>query len=243
MPRISERDLELVRFAARVKLVTPTIVADRFGVHVVTAYRRLAVLNDTGFLDSSTQPAFGRVHYATRAGIANVGLDLHPGRFSLATLTHDVALAQVAATFERAGYPCLTERELRFHERNESDGRYIVEHQRDGRRIRHFPDLALEHPQADAFVALEVELSNKSRERRRAILKGYSHRVDVQGLAGVLYLAGGMCRPQQLSTLADDVALGDAFALAEFGSALPADQLRGLFARVARDVHSRRVVT
>lgn len=231
-------DAELVRFAARAKLVTPELAMTCFGMKRANAYRRLSTLTSAGLLTEVVRSPFGRLHYATPAGIAFSGFDFAAPRFSFATFEHDYAIAQTCALIEARRVTCLTERELRAHERATADGRYVFTAEPNGTRFTRFlPDLALESPEGNGWIAIEIDLSYKTAARRRAILTAYLLELGQADFAGVLYIAGARSRRRCLTRLADEIGLGDGFAITTLNDEAPVRALQSLIdAHLARTV-------
>ena len=219
---------EIVRYAARTKVLNVETLRVRFPMSRATAFRRLPQLCDAGYLSHHETEDRGSYYTATRLGIAWAELDLAPVNFSLATLSHDMALARIVGRLEEAGYPCKSERDMRLHERWEEDGRYIIKMRDRGRTVEHFADVAFENPRTGTYIAIEVELTRKSRSRRLAILHGYEGRIDKRGLGGLLYLTGENCNPNQLRVSARNIGLDNAMTTAPYDGKLPADALRKL---------------
>ena len=176
----------------RVRLATVTEVQQRFGMARSKAYGRLQGLVELGLVRHERGVPGSGVYLATRQGLAMVELELAPATVSLGSLRHDLALAGVAAEIEtsRLGGDLLTERELRAYRERTGDERFRpqLRSRRGGATSRHWPDLALVHK--DGWLAVEVELTQKSTERTREILAGYAATAYTASpdLWGVLYL-------------------------------------------------------
>lgn len=210
MARRIPLDLEILRFIGRVKIARPEQIVTRFGVHRATAYRRLALLVEDGLLTSSPRITNdGLVFFATGAGLSAGQLALPVATPSIAIGAHDIAAGDVVASLESRGIDCVTEREMRFHQRAEGDGRYLfdVDDHTAGRRVRHLADIACEIPKADHFLAIEVELVPKTATRWRDTLDGFKNRIDVAGFAGVLYLCGENARASNLNRISREVGV------------------------------------
>jgi hypothetical protein len=216
MERLTQRDLDILEFAGRQTSVRPEHVEDRFGVSRATAYRRLRWLNELGLIASfDLVSARGQVFAATREGLATASLPLPPAEPNAWTLRHEEAMTAVVCDLESQNVDCLTERQLISHNRIARDGRYAFElrEARNNRPIRHRPDIVCEIPEADKFIAVEVELSPKNIDRWRDILGAFNRRVNVDGFIGVLYVADPSARPPRLKELAEEAGLGGRFQL------------------------------
>ncbi len=91
-----------MRFLGRVKLARAEHVGRRFAMARSKIYARLSLLAAEGLVASERRVPGSAVYYATRTGLAATGLPLGEARMSLATLEHDLAVAQVCAETERA---------------------------------------------------------------------------------------------------------------------------------------------
>src|SRR6185437_848446 len=100
--RPTERDLEMVRFAGRHRGVEGGQVAERCGMHLSNAHRRLGGLVQLGLLDHKRLlHARAGVYLATELGLHFVGLELPVARLDLRTYEHDVELVWLALELER----------------------------------------------------------------------------------------------------------------------------------------------
>ena len=209
--RLTPRDLELVRFLGRVKLARAEQVSVRFSMARSKTYARLQVLAGEGLVALERRVPGPAVYYATRTGLAATGLSLGEARMSLATLEHDLAVADAAAGLECAGERLYarTEREMRCDLRLEGDcaWRVAVRDTGQGRSGRHWPDLAAHRHRDKGWVAVEVELSQKRAERTRSILAGYrDHSASL--LSAVLYLTPDRRSSERIERLAASEGLG-----------------------------------
>ena len=209
--RLTPRDLELVRFLGRVKLARAEQVSVRFSMARSKTYARLHLLAGEGLVALERRVPGPAVYYATRTGLAAVGLPLGEARVSLATLEHDLAVADAAAGLECAGERLYarTEREMRSDLRLEGDcaWRVAVRDTGQGRSGHHWPDLAAHRHRDKGWVAVEVELSQKRAERTRSILAGYrDHSASL--LSAVLYLTPDRRSSERIERLAASEGLG-----------------------------------
>ncbi len=237
--RTIDRDREIVKFAGRAKILTIDVLRSRFDISKTRGFVRMDQLVKAGYLASTDIHGYQRVHRATRDGFAWSNLGLAPTKVSRATLPHDIALATLVGRLEKVGFSCVTEREMRAHQRAEADGRYVISTWDRGRIVNHFPDIAFENPRTGSYFAIEVELTTKSRVRRYAILRGFNERVDVNGLGGVLYLAGPDCTTPQLKSIANEIGLDEAFVCTSFNGGVPITELKRLVTMETARVHSR----
>jgi len=236
--RLTARDLELVRFLGRVKLARAEHVGRRFAMARSKIYARLSLLAAEGLVASERRVPGSAVYYATRTGLAATGLPLGEARMSLATLEHDLAVAQVCAETERAeGAPVVvTEREMRAELRLEGTcaWRTEVRDTGQGRSGFHWPDLAL-HRGRGGHIAVEVELTQKRAERTRSILAGYSRRHE--GLAAVLYLTPEERQAKRLEKMAAEQGMSSGLPVFR-ARALPGLDLAALVAEVTATVEA-----
>jgi len=191
--RATERDLEIVMFVGRHRAVEGRQVAERFGMHLSNAHRRLGALVRGGLLEHR-RLLHGRpgVYLATRAGLELVGLELPAARVDLRTYEHDVELVWLALELEQefGRAAVVTERELRSREVSaaraaDREGhllrpRYAVRTGRGVERL-HFPDLVVEGggPRG-GLLAVELERTSKGAARRRQIIGAYQGAVQVE---------------------------------------------------------------
>jgi hypothetical protein len=191
---ITERDRVLLAFVARHPLVHSGHVAALLSVGEERAAAILSRLAGGGYLRRQRvydqQPACYRI---LSKGLAVIGSGLGPPGQGLRTYQHDVGMAWLwlAARDGIFGplHQIVSEREMRSHdEAPERTGPPLAVRLggvgRGGRERLHYPDLLLRR-QDGRTVAIELELTAKSRTRLDRILGGYAAdgRVDA-----VLYL-------------------------------------------------------
>jgi hypothetical protein len=192
--RITERDRELLAFAAAQRLITAAHAQALLGVSA--GLRRTRALTRAGLLEREPVHVDGRapVFRITTAGCRVAGSRLATPRASLGAIEHDLGVAwlHLAALAGRFGpvAEVITEREMRSHDgRRDRDGRpygvRIPGLGAGGRERLHYPDLLI-RTSTGHTVAIELELSSKQRTRREGILGAYGAdpRVDA-----VLYLS------------------------------------------------------
>jgi hypothetical protein len=221
MERLTKRDLEFLRFIARVGVAQPNNLITRFGISRATAYRRMKLLSDLGHLSRTPNVSpDGDIYSATRSGIAMTGLPLRVAKVNSYTMTHSFAMTEVVGRLERIGIDCLTEREIFAYRRTEEIDRYVFPLLRPKNRwaTTHRPDIVCEVPGEDTFVAIEVELSPKENDRWDDTLRSYANRVGINGFAGVFYLVGPGAERKRLSRRAQDTMLGDRFQLLDIAA-------------------------
>ena len=114
--RLTPRDLDVLRFAARHGMVTPEQLATRFFTAPPLALRRLRALESAGLLvRDRVLVAAPPVVRATPAGTRLAGCDLAPASLDLARIAHNLALVDLSEQLLAAhpGSAWTTERELR----------------------------------------------------------------------------------------------------------------------------------
>ncbi|MBJ7354370.1 MAG: hypothetical protein JHC98_06050 [Thermoleophilaceae bacterium] len=235
MERLTQLELDILKFAGRQRCVRPEHIEHRFEVSRATAYRRPGSLTERGLLASFEGISTGgRVFAATREGLATASLPLRPAEPTTWFLPHDEAMTSVVCELERQHVDCLTEREIVARGRMMRDGRheFELEEVRNGRRVQHRPDVVCELPDTDSFIAIEVELSPKNVDRWRDILRAFDRRIHVDGFIGVLYVAGPDARGSRIAALANETGLGARFQLRQTSDL---DLLGGLVAIVNAD--------
>ena len=191
---LGERDRRLLEFAARHRLVLAAQVAILLGVTPPTARSRLHRLSRAGYLRSVRELSGPGCYLIERRGLAAVGSPLPAARsLNRAEYEHDVGLGWLWLAAQRGVFgridTVVSEREMRSYDgqRDRQTDALGVRlggvGPRGGERL-HYPDLWLQCVTGHR-VAVELELTGKSRLRREAILGGYGvdARVDL-----VLYL-------------------------------------------------------
>jgi hypothetical protein len=188
--RVTERDVEIVRWVGRLRFAEARQVARRFRMDERNAYRRLHGLVMLSLLEHRrvfhAQPG---VYAATSWGLGAAGLRLPRPRIDIRTYVHDRVAVSVVIALEREFDPAavVTERELRARERGAPERpQYAV--WRGSERTRrglHFPDLPVELD-GGGRLAIEVELTAKGRTRLDSIVAAY---VRARHIAGVRYYA------------------------------------------------------
>lgn len=231
MGRMPKWDDEILKLAARVKFVDAELVAKRIGMSPRNANMRFRSLVKEGSLKRWTQMKGPWLYSATWLGLRIVNQEnFHPPRFSFASIEHDQAIANLAVECELRGHRCLTERALGVSQRLDEDDRYIFCVFSDSRSIRHYPDLTIESPDGKYFVAIEIELSEKSRRRTRNMLHAYGMRAisgNRGGFLGAIYLTGPKCSKKRIRDLSDSLDLTDSVVVDRYEQ-YPAQALQRL---------------
>jgi hypothetical protein len=124
---------------------------------------------------------------ATADGLRCAGLDqLAPARVTLSMVPHMIASAAFAAELEPVlvDQQLLSDREHRAAENaaGEPIASAILGTHRDGHDALHRPDFALVKRDRDDVVAVEIELTLKSRTRIERILRGYLRNQNVSAV-------------------------------------------------------------
>ncbi len=193
--RLTSRDLETLSFAAEQRVVLADHVAALRGTSSNAAAGRLRSLSTAGFLSAHRPFDRGPTCFQiARPGLGAIDADLNaPRRLDLRSCEHELGAAWLwLAASDGAFGPLrevLGERRLRSSDAK-PEGRGAPYGVRlggvgpGGRERLHYPDLLLIDP-GGRRIAIELELTSKSRGRREKILAGYAAdaRVDV-----VLYL-------------------------------------------------------
>ena len=192
--RVTERDREILAFAAEHRFVLCAQVRTLMGVSTTFANRRLAGLVEKGLLVRERivqeQASWYRI---TGTGLKLIESGLPPPRFDLHSYRHDTGLAWVWLAASRGAFGrvgrLVSEREMRSRDGvAQTDGeKFGVRLGTLGPRGRlglHYPDLLLVGP-AGERVAVELELSTKGSRRLEGILSAYA--ADPR-ISAVLYL-------------------------------------------------------
>jgi hypothetical protein len=179
--RITERDRELLAFAAGQRLITAAHAQALLGASA--GLRRIRALTRAGLLEREPVHVDGRapVFRITTAGCRLAGSRLTRPRASLGAIEHDLGVAwlHLAALAGRFGpvTEVTTEREMRSHDargdrRGLPRGVRIPGAGAGGRERLHYPDLLIRTATGHT-IAIELELSSKQRTRREGILGAY----------------------------------------------------------------------
>lgn len=192
--RITARDLEILEFIARYGVVPRAAMATWAGTASTATHRHEQRLREHGLIN--VLPSFGdsgRLLLCTREGLRACGRDeLRPARISLASLIHESTVAMLAARLERAGECTLSEREMLARERLEGE-RVLSAELRGGRY--HRADLARVPEAGGEPELVEVELTQKGRERLDLLLRAWRRAVSERRASRVVYRCAPHTRP------------------------------------------------
>jgi hypothetical protein len=192
--RLTERDLILLEFAAEHRVVLAAQVGVALRTSAGAAAARLRLLTKSGYMRFERKFAGPGCYLIDRRGLGAIGSRLpRPRDLDPATYEHDLGLGWLWLAAHRGWFGALdgvvSEREMRSH-----DGRLEPGSEPLGVRLggvgprggerRHYPDL-LVRCRSGHRVAIELELTGKSRADRERILGGYA--VDFR-IDAVLYL-------------------------------------------------------
>ncbi len=173
-PRLTTRDLELLKWLGRQRMATVEQLETRFGLSRAIAYRRLAALRS--FRAVAHERILHRtagVYSATGEGLKLAGLPYSAKRgIALATYAHDLELTTLCIELERefGAERVLTERDLRHAERAGTEPRFAP-YAGVYRRRRHYPDLAVEGYQGELPLLVEFERVPKARAELDPIIE------------------------------------------------------------------------
>jgi hypothetical protein len=175
--KLTERDVEILRWISRVRFATSEQVTARFEMHRNKAYDRIAVLVSLGLIKrvAMLQNQPGALH-VTNAGMRMLGVgDMPVPTVSLHSFLHDQTVVWEQISLEASGAEVLTEREMRAVERT-LDERFTVSipNNLSTGTATHRPDLAFRVNDRGRWHAVEVELAAKSEARLVAILGAYA---------------------------------------------------------------------
>jgi len=191
--RLTERDLELLRFVAAHRFVQAEHLHHLIAADRSVTYRLLSRLTNSGLLRyERVFHAQAGVFMITNGGLAVIDSPLPRPQIDLRLYRHEqhVPALWLAATDGLLGPVARvrTERELRHYDRLPDTGEVVGVRlggfHRGGRPRVHHPDLAIAHPDG-TLTAVELELSLKANRRLEEILLGY---VLDQRLRVALYL-------------------------------------------------------
>jgi hypothetical protein len=189
--QISRRDLEVLEFIARYGVVPRSAVATWAGTGQTATLTRERRLREAGLIEVRCGVwGEGKLAAATASGLRASGRgELRPARFSLASVWHDSAVAELAAALEQGGERTLSEREIEARER--AEGKRLFSAQLSGGRF-HRADLIRARADGTPPEAVEVELTVKGQARLDQLLRAWRRAVGEQRLSRVSYL----CAPQ-----------------------------------------------
>jgi hypothetical protein len=191
------RDQELVRLIGRHGVMQIEQVQRAMGAGRSVTYRRFAYCEAAGLVERLNIPGVGPVLHATREGIRYAGLPLPVAAVSAGNVEHMLRCTSVAISAgKNVGHEAvLTEREIvaaeAFEERPIAS---VKVGPASSRRLprKHRADLAV--LREEGTIAIEVELTPKSRPRLEAIIGAWCEAALGDGdLAAVHYI----CAPGQ----------------------------------------------
>ena len=234
---LTERDRLVLEFAAEHRLVLADQVATVLGVSPATARSRLHRLSESGHLRFTRELSGPGCYLIERRGLRAIGSHLPaPRAVNRSEYEHDVGLGWLWLAARRGVFgrldAVISERQMRSHDgRIERDGQPLGIRlpgvgPRGGER-RHYPDLLL-HCGTGHRVAVELELTPKSRVRREAIIGGYAvdPRIDV-----VLYLVRDRSLGQAIERSAAKTGLSSLVSVQMVSSSRPGQAAAGRDAR------------
>jgi hypothetical protein len=181
--RLTDRDLQLLAFAADHRVVLTAHLQRLLDVSAATARGRLRSLAAEGYLMrrkpfQSEPPCY----QLTRAGLAAIGGPYTRARFDLGEYRHDVGVAWLWLAARQGAWGAMSEvvseRRMRSADASREPGSRPMGVRlggfgQHGKERLHYPDLLLVTPQGHR-VALELELTAKSRTRLEAVIGGYA---------------------------------------------------------------------
>jgi hypothetical protein len=190
---ISKRDLEILDFIARFGVVPRTAVATWAGTARTATISRERRLREAELV--RTVRGYGDIGpmvLCTKLGLKASGRrELRPARVSLAALTHDTVVAELAAELERDGETYLSERQILARER--AIGEHSLSATLSNGRF-HRADLVRVDSSGEAQEAIEVELSTKGASRLDELMRAWRRAVLDRRVSGVVY----RCAPRTL---------------------------------------------
>ncbi|HET9102200.1 MAG TPA: hypothetical protein VFN55_02505 [Solirubrobacteraceae bacterium] len=187
----------LLALAAEHRLILVGHAAAALGTGRRSAGARLARLSRVGLLASGQPLGDQRWYQATRAGLELTGRDLPaPAAVRPSAYEHDVGMAWVWLAAQKGAFgpvrSLLSEREMRSRDGRSRPavggppllGVPIHGLGPGGGERRHYPDLLVETTEGRR-IAVELELSAKSRRAREQVLRAYGGQ---HGIDAVVYL-------------------------------------------------------
>jgi hypothetical protein len=206
---ITNRDIEIVDWVARIGAADPVHVMAHFGMGRTVTYRRVAALENAGLIERARLlHAQAGLLVATRAGLRLCGLEeLGAARVSAASVAHWSASTTVAVLLERRNGAGSVGgvREIRAAER--ATGQRVATAE-VGSSV-HLPDLAVwgvGGPGLSGGLAVEVELTAKAPRRLEQIVRGWRRAVTYGVVSRVLYV----CAPEAMRAVDRAIAATEA---------------------------------
>jgi hypothetical protein len=192
--RLTDRDRELLQFAARHRIVLAAQFQVLSGATAPAVATRVRALRRAGYLGS--QRPFDRqapCFWITRRGLRAIESSLPAPRPELGSYRHDLGAAWLWLAAQQGAFgrvrQVVSEREMRSHDGTgarpaDPFGVRLGGVGPGGHERLHYPDLVLNGP-GGRRIAIELELTSKGRTRRERILAGYAadSRID-----SVLYI-------------------------------------------------------
>jgi len=182
---VTDRDRQLLRFVAAHRFVLAAHVQAWLGPCMSVCYRRLDALTNAGLL------TYRRIFHAqpgcyqiTNGGLGLAGSDLPRPKIDLRTYAHDSDLVWLWLAAHQGQFgdtkTLLAEREMRHHDQlqepfGERFRLELIGVGAHGRPRLHYPDVLVVRTDGHQ-VAVELELTLKSRRRLSTILAAYSAR-------------------------------------------------------------------
>lgn len=205
--RVTERDVEIVRWLGRHRLATAEQVMARFGMHRTKAYDRLRLLVSEGMVRFEDGLRTKRVYLATPRGQRFAGLDLPRATIAPSTFLHDLTVVDVAIKFELAtARRVLSERELRrFGAGPDNPFRLRVPCVDPQSSKGAWPDLVIEDLGTGNLFAIEVELTLKNKRRLLDKVGAYIGSKYVK----VIYLTSQVAVRSSVRAIATELQIGD----------------------------------
>lgn len=166
-----DRDAEILKWVNSFGFASVEQIRGYMKVGDTAAYVRIKKLVDNGYLvRERILHGQARIHKVTKKGTVASGDDLLPlGDISLGTFRHDLALVDLALRLEQqTGGVFVPDRRIRHNEGLSGVG-----------QLGHIPDGHLYIGDGKP-IAIELELSVKSRVRIESIVNGYGGNLDVK---------------------------------------------------------------
>ena len=212
---LTERDRELLAFMAEHRMVLAHHAAELLGVKTDTAIARLSRLAGAGLVRA--EPRFSHeppMHLITARGLRTIACGLPRPRSDPRAYEHDCGVAWLWLAARRGTFgpleEVIAERRLRSHDGAREAGVEPLGVRLGGvgpggRERLHYPDLVLRTADGRR-VAIELELTPKSRTRLERVLSGYGAdpRIDA-----VVYLIENPAIARSLERAARKVGVQD----------------------------------
>jgi len=169
--KFQARDADILKWANGFGFATVEQIQRYLGVKKSVVYARVKKLVDAGYFERErVLHGQARIHKVTKQGVLASGDNILPcGDIRLGTFKHDLALVDLALDLrDETGGDFIAQRQIRHDEGLSGVG-----------QLGHIPDGYL-YLEGQKPIAIELELSVKSRARLNSIVNGYGGDLSIK---------------------------------------------------------------